>query len=258
MNCRIRLLTKLFIVFISLLLTSSLLLANEIPQPVGWINDFAGKIDQQVEAQLLNIITELREKTDFEIAVITIPSLEGKDINHYANEVYASWGIGSKNDEGILLMIAVDSRWIRIESGYGAEGYLPDGRLGEIRDRYLIPYLRQNDYDSGILLTVAAIANAVAQEKNVNLTGTAAFHRLTDQQNDEVNPLVGIVGFIFFIFLMIVTRGRILPWLLIFGMGGRGIGRSGLGGGFNRGGGFGGFGGFGGGASGGGGVSGRF
>jgi len=247
----------LLLLAITFLTASSSLEAVSYPQPVGWVNDFAGKLDIQTKRSLLNIITELKEKTGFEMAVAIVPDLQGSEINLYANELYAEWEIGSQNDEGVLLLIAVEDRWVRIETGYGAEGFIPDGLAGEVRDKYLVPFLGRGDYNQAVLAGVVVLAELVAREKNVTLTGTAQFRNLAAQ--DEGSAVGGIVFFLFLVFLMIVTKGRILPWLLIFGMSGRGGYRGGsFGGGSSRGGGFGGFGGFGGGASGGGGAAGRF
>ena len=232
-------------------------LSASYPRPIGWVNDFSGKLDQQTNRSLLSIITELKEKTGFEIAVAIVPDLQGQEINQYANELYSSWQIGSQNDEGVLILIAVADRWVRIETGYGAEGFIPDGLAGEIRDRYLVPFLSRNDYNQAVLSGVVIIADLVAREKGVTLTGTAQFSNVRDENGDSA--VGAVVFFLFFVFLMIVTKGRILPWLLIFGLSGRGSYRGGsFGGGYSRGGGFGGFGGFGGGSSGGGGASGRF
>jgi len=234
----------------------SLLQGVTYPEPEGWVNDYVSVLSNQTRIDLLNIITELKEKTGFEIGVAIVNDLQGEDINLYTNHLYREWGIGSQNDEGALILVAVEDRWVRIETGYGAEGFIPDGMAGEIRDRYLVPYLSRGDYDNGVTAAVVAIASLVAREHNVELTGIAQFQYL--QNNEDASPLPGLIVLIIFIFLMIVTKGRILPWLIIFGMSGRGFGGGGSFGGSSRGGGFGGFGGFGGGASGGGGAAGRF
>jgi|SRR5690554_173355 len=252
---------RLNITFILLLLflpfSLSMLQGVTYPEPDGWVNDYVGTLSSQTRIDLLNIITELKEKTGFEIAVAIVPDLQEEDINLFANNLYREWGIGSQNDEGALILVAVEDRWVRIETGYGAEGFIPDGMAGEIRDRYLVPHLSRGDYNQGVTAAVVAIASLVAREHNVELTGIARFQHLQD--NEDVSPLPGLIVFIIFIFLMIITKGRILPWLIIFGMSGRGFGGgSGSFGGSSRGGGFGGFGGFGGGASGGGGAAGRF
>jgi uncharacterized protein len=230
--------------------------AVSYPEPVGWVNDYTGRLSRQTRSELMSIITEVKEKTDFEISVAIVPDLQGEEINMYANNLYQKWGIGSNKDEGALILIAVEDRWVRIETGYGAEGFIPDGLAGEIRDRLLVPHLSRGDYDRAVLAGVAAIASLVAQEYRVEFTGIAEFQRMSEDQ--EQSPFAGLVVLVFFIFLMIVTKGKILPWLIIFGMSGRGFGSGGFSGGSSRGGGFGGFGGFGGGASGGGGAAGRF
>lgn len=217
------------------------------PKPVSFVNDFAGLISDEVRIQLENLLTELKQKSDVEIAVVTVKDMQGLDRETYAVELFKEWKIGSKNDEGILFLIAESERQIKIEVGYGLEGLINDAKAGRILDNYALPSLKENDFNNGIKNTVIALCQVIAADKNIQLTG------MPDVQHREIRKRSGLSNLIFiiiFIFLMIVTRGKILLWLLLFS--GHGGGR---GGGFGGGGGgFGGFGGFGGGSSGGGGA----
>ena len=157
-----------------------------------------------------------------------------------------------------VLLNAVKEKKVRIEVGYGIEGIIPDGKAGRFRDLYLIPYLKKGDFGAAHYYTVVALANEIANEYGVELTGSVNLPRSrpTKQKGKGIG---GIFSFLIFLFLIFATKGRILPWLLlgsILGGGGRnsgGWGSSGGGGGFG-----GGFGGFGGGMSGGGGASGSY
>ncbi|OQX83073.1 hypothetical protein B6D60_11125 [candidate division KSB1 bacterium 4484_87] len=212
-------------------------------------------IPEEFEQKINTLCLELKQKTGAEIAAVTIPTLGDNYIEDYANRLYETWGIGEKGkDNGVLILDAIKERRIRIEIGYGIEGIIPDGKAGMIRDRYLIPYLKQGKFGEGFLYTTAAIAEEIAKEYGVELTGQV---KLPTRKRDS-----GAMGFMMMaliFFLIFATRGRILPWLILGSMTG-GSGRdSGGWGNFGGGGGFGGgFGGFGGGMSGGGGVSGGY
>ncbi len=216
------------------------------PKPVSFVNDFASLLNDDVRYELDNLLTELKQKSGVEIAVVTVKDMQGLDRDTYAVELFKEWKIGSKNDEGLLFLVAESERQIKIEVGYGLEGLINDAKAGRILDNYAVPFLRSNDYNSGIKNTVIALCQVIAKDKNIQLTGMPDMNRSEVRRGSGISNLILIV---IFIFLMIVTRGRILIWLLLFsGRGGGGRG------GFGGGGGFGGFGGFGGGSSGGGGA----
>ncbi len=247
------------ILFLILMISLS---AVNFPQPKGWVNDYAGKLSQNTKTDLLKWITELKEKTGFEIAVAIIPDIGNENYNDYATELYNKWLIGSKDDMGVLVMVAVNQRKVRIEVGYGAESIITDSYSGRVRNEYLIPYLKNDDYNTAIKMTVAAISAKVARNFNVSLTGLPKFSHVKRVTSRRRKKSGSVFSILFFIFLMIITKGRILPWLIIFG-GGRSYRGSGDFGGFGGGSGsgidgFGGFGGFGGGSSGGGGAGGSF
>lgn len=103
------------------------------PQPVGYVNDFAGVIDDESKKKMEEIIKFIEEKTGAEIAVVTIKTLEGESIEMFANKLFQQWGIGKKGkDNGVLILISLKEKKIRIEVGYGLEDILPDGLCGEI------------------------------------------------------------------------------------------------------------------------------
>ncbi len=226
------------------------------PVPAQAVNDFANVIPASFKQQIEAICRELWEKTNAAIVVVTIETLGGENLEDYANRLYESWGIGKRGeDKGVLILNVVEDRKVRIETGYGLEGILPDGKVGQIIDDEMIPLLRQGNYGQAYLNAVITIAEMIAADEGVELTGEIKSHH----PEDNVAPggrIGGLATILFIIFLLIITRGRILPWLILSSMSsGRGD-RDDWGGFGGRGGGFGGgFGGFGGGMSGGGGAS---
>jgi uncharacterized protein len=231
--------------------------AQRLPARMGdvAVNDFANVIPASFQRQIEAICVEVWEKTNTAIVDVTIETLGGYDLEVYATRLYETWGIGKKGeDRGVLILNVVQDRKIRIETGYGVEGILPDGKVGGIIDDYMIPLMRQGNYGQAHLNIVVVIAQVIAEDAGVDLTGEIrSVHPERDRSRGS-----GIGKFftiLIFIFLIIVTRGRILPWLIIGSMSGGGRGRDDWGGFGGRGGFGGGFGGFGGGMSGGGGAS---
>lgn len=239
------------------LILSFSLQAQQFPAPVGAVNDFANVIPAQTEREIEGICLLVWEKTSTAIADVTIPTLGDNYLEDYATRLYETWGLGKKGeDKGVLILNAIQERKVRIETGYGVEGILTDGTIGEIIDRYMLPYLKQGDYGAAHLNGVKAVARIIADDAGIQLTGD--INRPVSQTEPVSIPRFGkVLGILFFIFLILITRGRILPWLILGSMFGGRRGHDDWGGfGGRGGGGFGGgFGGFGGGMSGGGGAS---
>jgi len=132
------------------------------PQPVGYVNDFADVIPSDVEAPLEDALRLFEEETRVELVVVTIPDLGGTTIEDYAVWLFGNWGIGKKDvDNGVLLILAVSERRVRIEVGYGMEPYLTDGQVGRILDSDVIPDLKQDNYALGVLKGAQKIAETI-------------------------------------------------------------------------------------------------
>lgn len=225
------------------------------PEPVGYVNDFANIIPENTERQITALCTEVEQKTGAEIAVVTVETVDDEDYTTYANKLFEAWGIGKKGDDrGILLFTTMQERKVRIEVGYGLEPIITDGTAGAILDQHVLPYYDQNDYGSGMLAGTRAIAEIIAGEAGVELTGQPNLPPRPQARNegDGIGWLKFILMLIFIIFFL-SGRGGFLPFLFLGGLGG---GRRSSWGGFggSSGGFSGGFGGFGGGMSGGGGA----
>ena len=225
---------------------------ESFPQPKGAVNDFAGVIDASSAQTMENLSREVLEKTETSIVVAVVASIGDNDPDDYANRLYQAWGIGEKGkDKGVLIFLAIKERKVRIETGYGVEGILPDGLVGEILDRYVLPYLKNGEYGKGLANGVIAVSSVIAKDAHVTLLGAPALSRPQKKTYQRGIGLLPIIFILALIPLLGTRRGReLLPFLIIMLMGsGRGGGSSGGFGGFG-----GGFGGFGGGSSGGGGA----
>ena len=268
---------------------SSVPAQQKFPAYTGHVNDFANILDQQTKQKLELWLTNFENMTGTQIAVVTVPSLEGRPIEEYANALYRAWGIGAKTgehkDKGALLLVALQDRRTRLEVGYGLEGDLPDGLAGEILRR-MRPGLQQGQYSAAVTTGVRTILDTLAEKWNVNITGIEdrRFAYRAPAQSPQVGSGTGllcmVIGMVIFFFLMSALsragrrgRGRNgrggpgagdLWWLypIIFNRGGGTFGGGSWGntGGWGSSGGWsgGGWGGFGGGSSGGGGASGSW
>lgn len=217
----------------------------------GFIFDYAGVINPQDAQAMEALLRQTEIATENEIKVVTLRSLEGGDINEFANKLFERWGIGKKGkDNGVLLLAAIEDRRVRIEVGYGLEPVLTDARAGRILDEQVLPLFRQGDYSTGLRRGVEAIVRMLSGN------GEVAEMPARPAAPPRETPLPGLVQLLMLIlFLAFFIRHPFLALFLFSGGGHRGgFSGGGFGGGGFGGGGFGG-GGFGGGLSGGGGAS---
>ena len=247
-----------------LLLLCTSLQAQEViprPNPPRLVTDAAGVLSDTEKQELEWKLVALDDSSSNQIAVVIIKTLNDRPIEDYATKLLREWGIGNKKtNNGVLLLIAIDEKKIRIETGYGLEGAIPDITADAIIRNELAPAFREKNYYKGIDQATDAIAKAAVGEYKV-------------ARKKDKSPSGGGSILVFFIILAIVlmiigggggfggrrrrngfeglAEGIILGSLLNGGSRG---GSSWGGGGFGGGGG--GFGGFGGGSSGGGGASG--
>jgi len=134
------------------------------PKPQGWVSDFAGVIDGASKAKMETLIQEVERQNGAEIAVVTVPSLDGDAVENYAEELFKAWGVGKKGqDNGVLFLMSVEDRAVRIETGYGVEGVLPDGAAGAIIRQFMVPEFKRGAYGPGLLRGVEAVAQVLTK-----------------------------------------------------------------------------------------------
>lgn len=231
---------------------------QQIPELTAPVNDFAGVIDRSSEDQLEALIRKLENATGDVMVVATVKTFQPEaDMPSYAVKMFENHGkgIGTKGkDNGVLIVLALDDRQVRIESGYGLEGFITDGFAGET-SRTMVPFFRSGDYGRGLVAGATRVAERIAQGRNVSLDLAPAPQAESRRRSGRPKLPFG-----FWVILLIVLlnsigrRKRRRRWMSGVGPFGGGFGGGFRGGGFGGGGfGGGGFGGFGGGRSGGGG-----
>jgi uncharacterized protein len=228
--------------------------ANEL-RPSGYVNDFAQVLSADTTRKIESIGEQLDERAKAQLAVVTVASLQGSDVETYAVDLFQRWGVGNKStNRGVLILLAIRDHRYRIEVGYGLEPILPDGRVGGF-GREAVPYLKSGDYNNAVLLLTNRVSNAIASDAHVQISSpepAAPAAAAPPPQAGMSAVTLGIVLLVITFLLVFTPVRRLLWWLLLSGGGDLGDGSSG--GGWGGGG----FGGFGGGSSGGGGASGSW
>ncbi len=225
------------------------------PSPPVLVNDLANILTQDQQSTLEQKLVAFDKESSTQIAVVLVKNLQGYEISEYALAILRKWGVGQKDkNNGVVLLVSLEDRKLRIETGYGSEGPLPDATCKHIIDEQIVPHLKEKDYYGGLDLGTDAIIKALKGEYTAP-KGYGQKHLTTGQ--------ILLIIFLIILFLSLISRG---------GGGGSYMSRRGYrgftgptiwwtgggGGGSDWGGGGGGFGGFGGGSGGGGGASGSW
>ncbi len=241
----------------------------------GYVNDFAQVLNGRTSSDIYQLCSLIDEKAGAQIAVVTIHTLEGMEASDFANRLFAKWGVGHKDNRGVLILLAVDDHKYWVEVGYGLEPILPDGKVGGF-GREMVPFLKQGDYNSGVLLLTQRIADVIAKDRGITLpsqTPVKAPARAPRAKSDNdllffiivlvvifLSAIIAVLRAIYRFVVFLITGKRppktrgwfgAAPGGFWMGTGGGGWSSGGFGGG-------GGFGGFGGGMSGGGGAGGSW
>jgi uncharacterized membrane protein YgcG len=135
------------------------------PAPGGWVNDFAHALDAATEERLSALLADLEHRTTVEMTVVVVPSTAPLTPKQYVTELFNRWGTGKHGlDNGVMILLAVQDRRIEVETGYGVEGILPDGRVGAIIRSTMLPHFRNNHWGEGLLAGVQELARILQTE----------------------------------------------------------------------------------------------
>jgi uncharacterized protein len=191
--------------------------AQTLPRPVGFVNDFARVMRQEDIQAIENLAAAVQQKAGAQIVVVTVLSFAPfGSLDEYSIALAENWGIGQRGeDTGVLLILAVSERRVRIEVGYGLEGAIPDSVAGRILDTAVLPAFQAGDFSRGLARGANSIAAIIAREKGID---PAEFNLRTTSQSNTQGAAIGIGTLFPLLFLFFILRARFFPFLFLGGM----------------------------------------
>lgn len=143
----------------------------------AYLADPENLVGAETKQQVNALLSQLREKTSAEVVMAVVPSIGDYTIEDFSEKIFTSWGIGkSDKDNGVLILIVPEQRMVRITTGYGVEGVLPDISAKKIIDRSVIPYMKEGNLDGAVAASALDVANV--------LTDPEAAEELKSSQKD--------------------------------------------------------------------------
>jgi uncharacterized membrane protein YgcG len=179
---------------------------SNFPDYNGYVNDYTGTLSAEWKIKTENLVRTVREETSCEIAVAIIDELGSSTIEEYAAGLFTKWGIGKKDkDNGVLLLVALKDRQLRIEVGYGLEAIITDLSAKDIIDDVITPRFKNSDYDSGVYNGVVAIANIIYKQQDKNLLPYS--DNFISQPKREFSDTPGGIA--------VILLANFFPWIII-------------------------------------------
>ena len=163
-----------------------------------------GILSQAAVARIDSICYDLRHRGIAQTAVVAVAEIDSDDVFEFAYELFSKWGVGSKSNSGIGILLVEEAREIRFVTGYGVEGVLPDAICKRIQTQYMLPYFRSGDYSSGMVAGVEAI-RSVLNGSELDAGGN------DDYIASEEEPVFGIIAF----FALMMIGGMVILYLAI-------------------------------------------
>lgn len=184
------------------------LFALNVPPMRAAVNDYAKMLETRDVQIIENYLEKLNRDTGIQIAVLTVPSLEGDDLERFSMRTVEQWKLGQAGkDNGVLLLIAAAEKKIRIEVGYGLEGILTDMQCGLIIRNLIAPHFKNGDYGKGIIGAVQKMANLAAGGDAGDIDESYA-SEISDDDPAAASRPSAFVLFLFFVFMMIAMNRR--------------------------------------------------
>ncbi len=159
-----------------------------------------GILSYEAVARIDSICYDLRHRGIAQTAVVAVREIDSDDVFEFAYGLFSSWGVGSKSDSGIGILLVEEEREIRFVTGYGIEGVLPDAICKRIQTKYMLPHFRKGDYSEGMVAGVEAIRN-ILNGSELDAGGNDDYK--DDGDEDAIYILI-IFGGILLIYFVIV------------------------------------------------------
>lgn len=189
----------------------------KFPALTDRVVDNANLLDAQTKTSLIELLKTHENNSTDQIVVATINSLDGNNIDQYANELFRHWKLGQKDkNNGVLLLVSLKDRKVRIEVGYGLEGALTDKISHDIIQNSIIPNFKKDNYTKGILKGAKDIIRATKGEYILKVHSKKSSYKVV------LIPFVTILGFIIIIIgslakSEILHRVGVSAYLSVFG-----------------------------------------
>jgi uncharacterized protein len=183
---------------------------SPLPDPTGYVNDYAGVIDAATKQQLEDTLTRFKQKSNVEIGVAVVKTTGDRDIFDYSLAVARGWKIGSKDDDNpsALLFVAIDDRKYFTQISRDLEDELPDSLAGSLQRQYLVPEFRKGNYGKGISDTINAYITTI-QNRSSGSTATptpADTGRRDESGGASIFNVICCLGVGFLILVIILSR----------------------------------------------------
>jgi uncharacterized protein len=217
--------TTSLLMLLIILFVGSIATAADIPYLTGRVTDDAQILSEITRQTLSQTLKEYEDRTSNQIAVLTVPTINGEGIEEYAVRVFQAWKLGQKGkDNGVLFVVVPNDRRMRIEVGYGLEPTLTDGRAGQIIRTVMTPRFKNGDYDGGITDGVQAVINVLdggeLQDESTEASSSHETNSLNSMGSDlSIMERILIGAFIFGIIGLFTAIGVVTPgagWFLYF------------------------------------------
>jgi uncharacterized protein len=176
----------------------------DVPRLQGYVNDYAGMISPPAKSKIEEGLRAFEQSDSTQIVILTIPSLEGENIEEFGIKVAETWKIGQQvKDNGVLFIVSKQEKKIRIEVGRGLEGKLTDLMAGRIIDQVVKPRFKQGDFDGGFIAGVSSLIDATRGEFKAD-------RRSARQRQRGVPPFLTIFLFFGIFTLILGSLSRVL------------------------------------------------
>ena len=183
-----------FVLLLSIVIAPAVVQSEvTVRDPGTYVVDRANIIESNAQQRLEAWLRELQLKTTAQVKVLTVPSTEGEDFFGFAQRHAELWKLGqSGKDNGALIVLALQERNVRIQTGYGLEGTLPDSWCGSASREVAAKYFKSGAYSEGLFRLTVSVANRVADQQNVTLTGMPEYRHSAQQHRRRGTPVVGV------------------------------------------------------------------
>ena len=188
------------VVFVALCLFASLAFALDFPELTGRVVDQAGVMSPDSKSNIETKSKTLEDKSGIQLVVATVKSLQGSDIETYANQLARFWKLGeAKKNNGVLLLVAPNERKVRIEVGYGLEGTLTDALSSVIISSAIVPRFKNKDFSGGIERGVDGIIDVLSGD---SAEWQPKINVRTESKAEDIDKLFPILFTLFLIFFV--------------------------------------------------------